>query len=153
MISSGQLTVPFDLVHVDVHADMGMGDCSCTYIICELLYEEVPQHSYPRLEGFGRLVPGNFISFGLACRWIKHLTYVHHPQMAATNCGLHDIPSCMFEANNPRSPHLQLKLSPRERDGDCVWNISLRSKQSPLWQFGLSTGQTSKFRRIGTHPY
>ena len=36
-IAAGTLTTPFEVVHVDAHADMGLGDSSYIYLLDELL--------------------------------------------------------------------------------------------------------------------
>ena len=33
MIEKGQLNAPFSVFHIDAHADLGLGDCSWTYIL------------------------------------------------------------------------------------------------------------------------
>lgn len=37
LIATERMTVPFQVIHVDSHADMGMGDASAGYIMGELL--------------------------------------------------------------------------------------------------------------------
>jgi hypothetical protein len=116
LIGSYELTKPFQLTHLDSHADMGMGfaDNSCGYIMGELLHCELSDRQNPKRGENGGLLEGNFISFSLACRWISSIVYVHHPQLFAENCGLHDIPDCMFRENKPKCNVLQLKQLPPE---------------------------------------
>jgi hypothetical protein len=116
LISTGQLTTPFDLVHIDSHADLGMGDPSSRYIMGDLLHHELNQRYKPRRSGADRLREGNFITFAIAYRWISSIVYVHHPQLIKDNGGLHDIPTCLFRNNDPRCGVLQLKQLPR----DCL---------------------------------
>ncbi len=116
LIASGELEKPFQLTHLDSHADMGMSlsDNSCGYIMGEHLHYELSDRQNPKRSGNEGLLEGNFVSFSLACRWISSIVYVHHPQLSEQNCGLHDIPNCMFRENKPRCGVLQLKQLPRE---------------------------------------
>lgn len=114
MIASDQLRIPFHLTHVDSHADMGMGDGSSGYIMAELLHRNLHDRTDPKRDGYDGLVEGNFISFALACQWISSIDYVHHPQLFEQNCGLHDIPNCLFRDNDPNCGVIQLKKLPSE---------------------------------------
>lgn len=73
--------VPLNVVHIDAHSDLGtgFGDLSWQYIggrLLGLLPKErvraVPQH------GMERISPANYLSYALACRWLRSLAYVHH---------------------------------------------------------------------------
>jgi hypothetical protein len=114
LIDSGDLAAPFHLTHVDSHADMGMGDASSGYIMQELLRRDPNERDEPKRDGHNGLLEGNFVSFAIACRWISSIVYVHHPQLFAQNCRLHDIPNCLFRNNDPRCGVLQLKQLPSD---------------------------------------
>ncbi len=105
LISMDQLAIPFNLVHVDAHADMGMGNGSPSYISGNLLHMEVAQRTNPN-----DLHSGNYVAFAMSCRWIHSFTYVHHPKMRQENLGKHDIPDIFVKDDN----HLQFKILPRE---------------------------------------
>lgn len=73
---------PLDLVHFDAHADLGtgLGDLAWVDIGSRLLGLERDQRPDAILRmGDKRMSPANYIAFVVACRWIKSLTYVHHP--------------------------------------------------------------------------
>ena len=112
LITTGQLSEPFHLTHIDSHADMGMGDTSCNYIMRDLLHRRPSSRIEPKRSGNDGLLEGNFGSFAVACRWIASIDYVHHPNLANDNCGLHDIPNCLFKNNDPRCGILQFKKIP-----------------------------------------
>lgn len=114
LIAAGRLRKPFQITHLDSHADMGMGDGSCGYILGELLSHDVADRENPKQGGVDGLLEGNFLSFCLACRWISSVVYVHHPRLFTENCNLHDIPNCLFQNNQPRCNVLQLKRLPPE---------------------------------------
>ena len=74
-IDSGALTPPFEVTHVDAHADLGLGDTGWAYLMSDLLFDPVEQRRDPRTGGQG-LNEGNFLLFAMACRWISDLVYV-----------------------------------------------------------------------------
>lgn len=114
LISSSDLESPFQLTHLDSHADMGMGDGSCSYIMGELLHRDLRDRQTPKRGGVEGLLEGNYVSFSLACRWISSIVYVCHPELFKQNCGSDDIPECMFQGNKSGCNVLQLKRLPRE---------------------------------------
>jgi hypothetical protein len=74
-LRSGHLLAPFNVVHVDAHADLGMGDGGWPYLLSELLALPVTQRRHPKTGCHG-LNSGNFLAFAIANRWIRELTYV-----------------------------------------------------------------------------
>lgn len=79
LVLEGQLEVPFEVVHVDAHADLGLGDASWGYITGELLHKPVEERFFPKVGGWDGLGEGNYLAFSLACQWINRLKYIHHP--------------------------------------------------------------------------
>lgn len=85
LIENGILSVPFEVVHVDSHADLGLGYSSWTYILNTLLQfpvTERPMHNRytdcfgnERVEGIG-----DYLLFAIAYRWISRLTYCANPK-------------------------------------------------------------------------
>jgi hypothetical protein len=80
LIRSGELTKPFEVVHVDAHADLGAGmfAFSQQYIAHELLYQPIAQREEPT-EGAKAMNAGNYLLVAIACHWLSRLTYVMHP--------------------------------------------------------------------------
>ena len=74
-LRTGVLSAPFNVIHVDAHADLGLGDGGWVYLLSEVLALPVAQRSEPRL-GPHALNSGNFLAFAIANRWIGNLTYV-----------------------------------------------------------------------------
>lgn len=74
-IDSGVLTPPFEVVHVDAHADLGLGDCGYMYLLTELLREPVERRRSPRV-GDDALGDGNYLCFAIAAGWISDLRFV-----------------------------------------------------------------------------
>ena len=75
LIEQGELRSPFDVVHVDAHADLGLGDPHFRYLMCELLHRPVAERAYPDAD---RVLEGNYLAFAAACRWLNSITYVLH---------------------------------------------------------------------------
>jgi hypothetical protein len=78
-IRDGALVPPFDVVHLDAHADLGLGDAGYAYLMTELLFEPAELREEPRAEteGSSGLAEGNFLLFALACGWIGSMRYVY----------------------------------------------------------------------------
>jgi hypothetical protein len=82
-VRDGVLTAPFDVIHIDAHADLGLGDSGWVYLLSELLALPPAERSNPRC-GPKELNSGNYLAFAIANRWIRNLTYVFpHPKAAA----------------------------------------------------------------------
>lgn len=80
LISNGMLTCPFEVIHVDSHADLGQGYHSDDYILNQLLgypVEERPMHNrYIRPNGKqSEEGIGDYLLWAVAYRWIKKITY------------------------------------------------------------------------------
>jgi hypothetical protein len=75
-IADGVIEIPFEVAHVDAHADLGLGDTGYVYLLSELLALPLADRSTPRrsLDGMNS---GNFLAFAIANRWISKLTYVY----------------------------------------------------------------------------
>jgi len=85
LINKRKLSVPFEILHVDAHADLGIGTLSDKYIMTDLLYRPVNERTKPKRGGWEGLSESNFLAFVIACRWINKLIYVHHREIAKSN--------------------------------------------------------------------
>jgi hypothetical protein len=74
-LHAGVLSAPFNVIHVDAHADLGLGDAGWVYLLSEVLALPTTQRSEPRF-GPRALNSGNYLAFAIANRWIGNLTYV-----------------------------------------------------------------------------
>ena len=78
------METPFEVVHIDSHADLGLGYLSWTYILDDLLQypvEERRMHT-KYLDSFGQLNDvgiGDYLLYAIAFRWINSLTYCANP--------------------------------------------------------------------------
>ncbi len=78
LINKKLLTIPFEIVHVDAHSDLGIDYIkpSLTNILEDLLKESLDNRV---LEAEKFIDSGNFLAYMLACRWINKLTFITPP--------------------------------------------------------------------------
>lgn len=122
LIDKALLSVPFDVVHIDAHADMGLGDGAWAFIFEELLKMPIEEHSsvekyQHRLKSYQRLDSGNFLLYAIACRWVNTLKYVTHPFSDGNDYIQDTMKDC-----NDNSGYIQLKqfLKPINHNEDII---------------------------------
>jgi len=101
LVKLGHIEVPFEVVHIDGHADLGNGDAGYTYLMSELLHLEPADR--PLLVDRSQILEGNYLAFAIACRWISKIEYVKHPKSG------NDLPSHHFKDYDKQSGFIQLK--------------------------------------------
>lgn len=85
LIEKGDLSIPFEVIHVDSHADLGLGYASWMHILKFLLYyppEERFKHPN-RVDSKGKIQSegiGDYLLFAIAYRWISSLVYCGNPR-------------------------------------------------------------------------
>lgn len=90
LIQQGNLTTPFEVIHVDSHADLGCGYDTEHFLRTKLLKwppEERPNHSL-HTNCFGKKCAegiGDYLLFAIAYRWISSLTYCANPSEDAND--------------------------------------------------------------------
>ena len=105
LIRQGKLQVPFDVIHVDAHSDLGNGDGGHRYLMTDILHRPVADRADPE-HGLGKnLNEGNYLSFALGCEWLSSLTYVKNPQSRS------DLMYYHFKDFSDMAGKLQLKLA------------------------------------------
>jgi hypothetical protein len=93
-----------DLIHIDAHADFGLGDASWVHIVSELLRLPPERRDNPP-RGPRFLNAGSYIAYALAARWLASVIYVYHPRAGG------DVPTIYFENNDSTPPNrIQLKV-------------------------------------------
>jgi hypothetical protein len=102
LIDGGALTVPFDVVHVDAHSDLGLGDAGYLYLMTDVLHRPVVERVNLQV-GRHRLNAANYLAFAAGCRWLRRLTFVVNP------ASRDDLPYFHFRDFDTSSPCLQLK--------------------------------------------
>ncbi|NFO31936.1 hypothetical protein FDB41_13780 [Clostridium botulinum] len=117
LILNGKLSTPFEVVHVDGHADMGLGDLSWHYIMTEYLYRDIDERIYPELlnvSKYERINCGNYLTYAMACEWIDKLTFVIHPNWQQ------DLIQEIFKNYDVNSGFIQLKKFKRGQKIDIM---------------------------------
>lgn len=84
LIQECRLSVPFEVVHIDSHADLGLGYPSWVFILDSLLSVSVEERI--KIENYRDIFEkyyepsiGDYLLFALAFRWISKLVYVCNP--------------------------------------------------------------------------
>lgn len=84
LIENNLLKTPFEVIHIDSHADLGLGFTSQFFIFKYLLGlnidERINIQNYKNLfEKYNEPGIGDYLLFAIAFRWISKLTYVSNP--------------------------------------------------------------------------
>ncbi|MCE9561955.1 MAG: UPF0489 family protein [Planctomycetes bacterium] len=87
LIRDGKLAKPFEVVHVDAHADLGAGTFahSMVYVGFDLLHQPLEKRESPE-EGDRKMNAGNYLLVAIACRWLNRLVYVMHRDNRLKDC-------------------------------------------------------------------
>lgn len=109
LIEKEELKIPFEVIHVDAHADLGLGDNSWKYIMGEILHQPVERRWYPKENARSSLNPANYLAFAIACRWISRLTFVIHPLWR------YDLVTYYFKDYYVPTGQLQFKIYDKKR--------------------------------------
>jgi hypothetical protein len=112
-ITRGMLVPPFHVTHIDVHADLGLGDVGYQYLLTELLREPPENRQYPSV-GPSSLNDANHLAFAIACRWIADLVYVF-----GEGGGSDELPLVMQDFD-PAS-HIQLATLSQQQISDYLY--------------------------------
>lgn len=86
LIKKKKLVSPFDVVHVDSHADLGFGCVGKAHVFDELLYWPVDvrvrsiRNQYMVGERFYDIDIGEYLLFAIAYQWISELIYCGNPK-------------------------------------------------------------------------
>lgn len=114
LIENNQLKTPFDIVHIDAHADLGLGDASWVYIMQNLLHKPLDKRTYPERfkykSNYHKFSYANYLAFAIGCRWINTLTFVPHPNWE------NDLPYLIFKDFDEESGFIQLKKYDKSMD-------------------------------------
>lgn len=102
LIQTGHLQVPFEVVHVDGHADLGMGDATHVSIQEEWIHTE-NKFTDPPVGGYTGLGSGNYLTFAISNSWISRLDYVCHEEEPD------DLPASIFKDWDTSTSQIELR--------------------------------------------
>ncbi|MBQ1820613.1 MAG: UPF0489 family protein [Clostridia bacterium] len=79
-MNAGKLSRPFSVVHVDAHADLGIGKPGPGFVLNNVLgIPPAERDAFSRYYAQKQLDEANYLLFALAFRWIDALTFVRDP--------------------------------------------------------------------------
>lgn len=137
-IEAGVLICPFDVIHIDAHADLGLGDTSYIYIMTELIHKEPAERLYPNAK---QINSGNFLIYLILSKWIKNLLYVYHPELINF-----DYPHYLFRGNNGNSEIIEVK---KYSKGTDIWNLNEKNCIGIDEPFLINSVQRDKYQDNG----
>ena len=121
---AGALIKPFSVVHIDAHADLGIGKPGPGYVLNNVLgIPPAVRDDLDRYYSLKQLDEANYLLFALAFRWIDSLTLVRQPysrpdlppfvRRAGETClpiRLESFVSRLFEASYGAEPSIPLAI-------------------------------------------
>jgi len=129
LIYNGQIRTPFEVVHVDAHADLGLGDAGWVPLVGDILHYPIQDRVYKCEE---HLEEGNYLAFAIACQWIHKIEYVTHPEWDPNN---HDLPYQHFKDFDTNGNNLTVQLKKYDRgilDDEFGYLEIIKKKVLPL---------------------
>ncbi len=147
LVRGGALSTPFDVVHVDAHADLGTGDAGYVNLMTDVLHRPVERRADVE-RAHDRLNAGNYLAFAAACRWVRSLLYVANPAARDDLMYLHfknfDAGSGLLAAQGVRPARSRRDLHARTSRTRSGWSQKSR--------FGRSHRRLPVRRRASTLP-
>lgn len=98
LVNSGRLKVPFDVVHVDAHSDLGNG--ARTVALCER-WAAIPNKLGENLGG--RVNSANYLGFALMNGWVRALLNIRRPDSPS------DVPLFLYKDFDPSTWRFTMK--------------------------------------------
>lgn len=119
LIKESKLKFPFEVIHVDSHADLGIGHPSWTFIFEKLLGIDVYKRSNienykNEFEEYELPDIGDYLLFAIAFRWISKLTYIYNPIENGDDYYLY-----IMKNFNDKSGKIQLPYNNRYSATEC----------------------------------
>ena len=92
LINSKMLSDPFDVVHVDSHADLGLGDASWSFLQSEFLTLPIDSrrkiNEYEFCNKIKGISIGDYLLWAVAYRMVSSITYCANPNGDKNDCVL-----------------------------------------------------------------
>lgn len=139
LIEKDELSVPFKVVHVDAHSDLGLGSLSFTYLHSQFLSLDVNDRPNAR-QGDDGVNFGSFLAFALGCRWISELDFV-------VNRNWHDdLPRALLSEESLQTVEQRSPLSVLPY---ADYNLEIELMQTPEWDYTSSWDTLDVRKPIG----
>ncbi len=110
LITGGELQTPFEVIHVDSHADLGLGSGAWVFIFEKLLGIDVSDRAKvetykERFSGYKEPSICDFLLFAIAFRWISKITYIHNPKLDYLDYLPYILKGCVEPNDTIQLPH------------------------------------------------
>jgi hypothetical protein len=122
LVRSQRLRPPFEIHHVDSHADLGIagiGNDVFEFLLTEHLAKRVEEREDPPLGRHG-MNEANYLLFLIACRWVSSITYVHNPATLGD-----DVPYTVYRNRDTTRP-IELQQCTKSAYRDHIMGSPLR---------------------------
>lgn len=104
LINSGRLNVPFEVIHIDAHSDLGIGRPGPGFVLNSVItLDPAKRADIERYYQMKQLDEANYLLFALAFRWVSRLVNVRNPKSRP------DIPA--FAYKNEAGVYDSIRLS------------------------------------------
>lgn len=119
LIAKGRLRDPFDVVHVDSHADLGLGNASCDFLQSRFLEFPIATRRKIRNYEFNGKIEGisigDYLLWAVAYRMVSSITYCANPNGDKNDYVLDTLKNFHEEYiwDEPVKNHIQLKFNPK----------------------------------------
>jgi hypothetical protein len=91
-----------DVVHIDGHADLGMGEGSWLHLLSHHMHKPASERRFPPFRN-GACTPGSYLAYACAAGVVASVRYVFPPG------GGNDLMPFVFENNDPATGNIQLR--------------------------------------------
>lgn len=142
LIKSSKLSVPFEVVHVDSHADLGLGCGSWVFIFEKLLGLQADMRSNiedyeNKFTKYKKPDIGDYLLFAIAFRWISKLTYVSNPNHDGDDYLPYILKDCIEPNDKIQLPYNNKYPATYINDDDNVKEYLENSILEPVVDFNI----------------
>jgi hypothetical protein len=141
LVASGRLKVPFDVVHVDAHSDLGNG--ATTVKLCER-WAAIPDKLNE--DPGGRVNSADYLAFALMNGWVRALVNLRRPDSPS------DVPVILYKEFDPRTSRFTMK---RFATGEIARTCDVGfagANYEVLHEIRYAEGMIAEFKPIGRQP-
>lgn len=128
-LDSGRLVGKLDVVHVDAHADLGLGDSGYVYLLTSLLHRPMADRAaHMRPTHRVGLRQGNYLAYAAACGILESITYVHPPMDDD------DVYPFLFRGRSAKPTVLELPCFPEGTPANAIYEalVAPQSVEPPV---------------------
>lgn len=113
-----------ELVHVDAHSDLGLGDPGYVYLLTKLAHQPLQKRQNPK-RGWKYLNLANWLPFVVANEWVKNIAF-----LPKDGCMSDSHPAYFRELILPSSTRLEIRKATEDDVGTMVGSDSVLRTQA-----------------------